>query len=343
MSDEQVLLAELGRKLGNYERGEKNSITDIAGVLVGHLTVNEDIRGDPASDRKIRIRTGLTVVLPYPMEKEMRLFMDAYILRGGQEATGYQITKDFCYLNSPIALTNGFDVGAVYDAILSYGFNLGRSEIWPPFVQGIDDSFLNGMSESRLDEKEILDVFRRASGEHAQEGSVGIGMGLRAFDAKGGIGTASRKVSFAGSRPFHIGVLAAAGHGNRERYGCENSLTVLAAVDIPLVPYQIKHITKGLVFALPSALMPTAHTDSVQSVLFTTANPMSMENEGPPVFDFRVLDDSYLPDITQAGSEALHEAILRSLIKAAPVRGKDGRICETIKASVLEKIIGGLE
>ncbi len=343
MFEEKDLLAKLDRKPGNFKRGEKNAITDIAGVRVGHLTVNEDFPEDPASDTKVRIRTGMTAVLPYPMEKEMRLFMEEYILRGRQETTGHQVTKDFCYLNSPIALTNGFEVGAVYDAILSYGFALGRSEVWPPFVVGIDDSYLNGMRESRLDEKEILDVLSRASDGHIQEGSVGIGMGLRAFDAKGGIGTASRKVFFAGSRPFHVGLLVASGHGNCERSGCENSLTVVAAVDIPLVPYQIKHIAKGLVFALPSALMPTAYTDSVQCVLFTTANPMSMANEGPPVFDFQVLDDSYLPDIILAGSEALQEAILRSLIKAVPVRGKDERICETIKASILEKIIEGLE
>lgn len=341
MNNEQVLLAELGQKLGSFDRGEKNDITDIAGVRVGHLTMNKDF-ADPTSDKKVLIRTGLTAVLPCPMEKEMRLFMEEFILRGGKEATGYQVTKDFCYLNSPIVLTNGFDAGSVYDAILSYGFALGRSEIWPPFVLGIDDSYLNGMRESRLDEKEILDVFQTASKEEAGEGSVGIGLGLRALDAKGGIGTSSRKFAL-GNRPCQIGILVATGHGNREPSGCENSLTVIAAADIPLVPYQIRHITKGLVFALPSALMPTGHTDSVQCVLFTSANPMSMENEGPPVFDFQILDDTFLPKIILAGSEALQEAILRSLIKAAPVQGKDGRLCDPIPAPSIEKIIRDLE
>jgi len=341
MNKEQDLLAKVIQKKGNFERGEKNCITDIQGVRIGHLTVNKDLV-DPSSDSKVRIRTGLTAVLPYSMEREERLFMEEFILHGGKETTGYQVTKDFCYLNSPIAITNSFDVGAVYDAILSYGFALGRSEIWPPFVVGIDDFYLNGIKKSHMDEKAILKAFHRASGEVVEEGSVGIGLGLRAFDAKGGIGTSSRKFPM-GSSQFHIGILVVSAHGNRESSGNENSLIITAAVDMPLVPYQIRHITKGLTFGLPAALNPTGYTDAVQCVLFTTANPMSMENEGPPVFDFKALDDSFLPKIIQAGSEAIQEAILRSLIKAVPVQGKDGRLCDPIPAPSIEKIMRDLE
>jgi D-aminopeptidase len=337
MNKEQDLFENRIQKIGNFSRGEKNSITDIRGVRVGHLTVNKDI-ADSSSKKTVNIRTGLTAVLPYPMEKEMRLFMEEFILKGAKETTGYQVTKDFCYLNSPVVITNSYNVGAAYDAILSYGFSLGRAEIWPPFVVGIDDFYLNGMRKSHLDEKAILDVFLRASTEQVEEGSVGIGLGMRAFDSKGGIGTASRKFAL-GIRQFHCGILAVSGHGNRRLSGDENSLTIIAAVDIPLVPYQIRHITEGLVFNLSSALNPTGHTDALQCILFTTANPMSMENEGPFVFDFQAIDDAFLPEVIQAGSEAIQEAILRSLIKADPVQGKQGRICETIPSHAIEKII----
>ena len=130
-------------------------------------------------------------MLPYQMEKEMRLFTGIFILRGKNEITGYEVTDDFCYLNSPIVITNSFNVGRAYNAILSYGFSLNRAEIWPPFVISVNDSYLNDMRKSFLDEKGILNVFQNASNSKVEEGSIGIGLGLRAFGWKGGIGTSS--------------------------------------------------------------------------------------------------------------------------------------------------------
>ena len=124
------------------------------------------------------------------------------------------MTDDFCYLNSPVVITNSFNVGKAYNAVLSYGFALKRSEIWPPLVIGIDDSYLNDMRKSYLDETDILETFFKASEDTVQEGSVGAGVGLRAFGWKGGIGTASRMFSLDKTH-FKCGVLVASNHGNQ--------------------------------------------------------------------------------------------------------------------------------
>ncbi len=330
-------------KKNKYQHGDKNSITDVKGVKVGHLSLNKDIQ-DKAG-RMASVRTGLTAVLPYPMDKEMRLFLSCSRIRGKDEITGFEVMDDFCYLNSPIVITNSFNVGRVYDAILSYGFSLNRVEIWPPFVIGIDDSYLNDIRLGFLEEQNILKVFHTATENKVEEGSVGIGLGLRAYTWKGGVGTSSRIISL-GSGRFTIGSLVASNHGNdisltkgksasRENQTRSGSLTIILGVDIPLVPYQIRQITSSMVTHLPMMSMASSSSDSINCVLFTTANAMSMEKDGPKVFDFQLLDDSLLEKIILAGLEAVREAIFRSLAKATPVRGRLGRMLETIPESEL--------
>jgi len=347
MNRKEKIVAEMKLKTGKFPRGGKNSITDINGVKVGHLTVNKDIQ--EASGEKTSIRTGLTAILPYQMDKEMRLFTGMFMQRGKNEITGYEVIDDFCYLNSPLVITNSFNVGRVYNAILSYGFSLSREEIWPPLVIGVNDSYLNDMRKSILDEKEILNVFHNASSGKAEEGSVGIGLGLRALDWKGGIGTSSR-ILFLSHQQFRCGVLVASNYGNQNslekpetesnstRNG-DGSLIIIVGVDIPLAPYQIKLITSSLVSSLSSVNILNNCLDSISCILFSTANPMNMEKEGPSIYEFRIVDDSLLAKIILAGTEAIKEAIFNSLLKTTPVEGRLGRKVETIPDNEFKKLL----
>lgn len=338
MDKREKIIPGWNQRARELRRGKKNSITDLRGVRVGHLTVNQNIEDD--FGRAAVIRTGMSAVFPYPMEKEMRLFVGCFILGGENEVTGYEVTDDFCYLNSPIAITNSFNVGRVYNAILTYGFSLGRSEIWPPFVIGLNDSYLNDMRRSILDEQDILDAFRHASDGKVEEGSVGIGAGLRAFGWKGGIGTSSRLFDL-DHQQFTCGALIASNPGNpqpsqkrggepqKTRTG-EGSLIIVVGVDVPLVPYEINRIAMSLVVSLPSAFALKTLADSVICVLFSTANQMMMENEGPSEYEFQLIDDSLLETIILACTEAVKEAIFRSLLKSTPVEGRLGRKVETV-------------
>jgi len=252
-------------------------------------------------------------------------------------------------LNSPIIITNSFNVGKAYNAILSYGFSLSREEIWPPFVISVNDSYLNDMRKSFLAEKGILNVFQNASNNRVEEGSIGIGLGLRAFGWKGGIGTSSR-ILYLDHQQFTFGVLVASNYGNQksleksetESKSIENedgSLVIIIGVDIPLVPYQIKQITSSLVVSLPPVSILKNCSDSILCVLFSTANPMSMEKEGPSIYDFQLIDDSFLEEIILAGSEAIREAIFNSLLKATPVKGRLGRKIGTIPENEFNKLL----
>lgn len=347
MNSKKTFIEKMRSIARKFPRGEKNAITDIPGVKVGHFTINKDIQQN--SNKKFFIRTGLTAVLPYPMEKEMRLFAGSVTLRGKNEMTGYEVTDDFCYLNSPIVITNSFNVGRAYNAILSYGFFLGRDEIWPPFVIGINDSLVNDMRRSLLNENEILNAFRNASETSVAEGSVGIGLGLKAFGWKGGIGTSSRKLIIC-NKQFTVGVLVATNCGNKRLFkkgkntlsskhdDTEGSLTLIVGVDIPVAPYQIRQISTSLVSNLAPLKTLKNCSDSITCVLFSTANSMSMKREENFIFDFQIIDDALLEKIALAGSEATNEAILHSLLKATPIKGKMGRKIETITDLEFKKL-----
>jgi len=338
----------IGISPGDFERGPKNSITDIKGVKVGHLTIHKDLKD--RSGKKICIRTGLTAIIPYDMKEEKRLFAACFLFRCKNEITGYEVIDDFCYLNSPVVISNSYNIGKVYNAVLSHGFSLGRTEIWPPVVLGVNDSHLNDMNKFSLDENQVLQTLRDCSSGPTEKGSVGIGLGLRAFGWKGGIGTSSRRLSL-DNRQFSIGVLAAANHGNTikpemekseqniNKSGHENgSLIIVLATDIPLVPYQIRPIATSLVAALPSVNILENPKDSITCFLFSTANAMSLEDDGPLVFVYSLVNDSAVETIVKAGTEAIKEAILCSLLLSAPIQGRLGRKVETIPDKEFKKI-----
>jgi len=326
-------------------RGEKNSITDVGGVRVGHLTFHRDVPG--LSGSLIAARTGLTAVLPSPMEKELRFFFATAALGAGPEVTGFAVTEDFGYLNSPLIITNAGNLGKAYDATLSYGFALKRAEIWPPVVIGLNDSYLNQMDGECLEEAEILEVLRGATDGKVEEGSVGAGTGLRALGAKGGIGTSSRRVSI-GEEEFTCGVLAASHFGNTvavagkppaERAGeDEGALILVAATDIPLLPHQLGRITRSLVARISASIPPGSFSDAVLGAAFTTANAMTLSEEGPLEFEFRSVADIHLDGIAEAAFRAAEEAVIHSLLKARPVRGRSGRTLETISPERLAGI-----
>ncbi|MEW5899957.1 MAG: P1 family peptidase [Acidobacteriota bacterium] len=325
-----------------------NSITDLPGVRVSHLTCHRDLPSP--SGGKALIRTGLTAVFPYPPGKKIRLFAAAMALGGRGELTGYEVLDDFCYLNSPAVITNSFNVGRAYNAVLTYGFSVGRDELWPPVVIGVDDSYLSDSREFLMDESEILEAFREATEGQAEEGSVGVGYGLSAFGWKGGVGNSSRVLDISGLR-FTCGVLAATNLApgisiaeTESKAGREDhphgSLTIIGGTDLPVVPHQMQQVASSILLSLGALRSRGNHCDVLTCLLFSTANPMSMENEGPQVFNVEAVDDSFLSPISAEFEKAAWEAVARSLLKARPVRGKEGREPAAMAADDWERISG---
>jgi len=333
-----------------YQRGNRNAITDVQHIKVGHLTVSKDLLD--RSGKKIMIRTGLTAVFPADMRKEERFFTGFLQSRGINDISGYAVVEDFQYLNSPIVLSNIHNFGAVYNAILSYGFNLGRSEIWPPIVVSLDDSSLDGSKESSVTESDVLKLLASASSGSVAEGSVGIGTGLQTFGWKGGIGSSSRTFTV-DERLFTVGALVAANFGNgqglAERIAgadLENraphetgSLAMILGTDVPLLPYQIKRIVFDTVLSLPLATVANRDKDSLICLLFSVANAMSMKDEGPRLFRYTLSSDAVLKQAADAASESVKEAILRSICLSKPLDGIWGEKVRAMPGSLFRAIL----
>src|SRR5215204_303792 len=81
-------LREHGLRIGRFEAGTANSITDVAGVTVGHVTVWRD-EAEPPDGRGVA-RTGVTAVLPGPIETlhARPVPAGAAVLNGSGELTG---------------------------------------------------------------------------------------------------------------------------------------------------------------------------------------------------------------------------------------------------------------
>ncbi|MEM4866297.1 MAG: P1 family peptidase, partial [Sulfolobales archaeon] len=90
--------------------GPRNSISDVEGVRVGHVTLIEG-RG-PLVPGRGPVRTGVTVVLPHSgnLYKE-KVIAAAHVINGFTKAVGLIQVEELGLIETPIALTNTLNVG----------------------------------------------------------------------------------------------------------------------------------------------------------------------------------------------------------------------------------------
>ena len=178
---------DIGLHSGTMPPGPLDAITDVAGVRVGHSTLN----------RGAAIRTGVTIILP-PGENLFRDKVPAGVFIGnafGKLAGSTQV-QELGEIETPIALTSTLNVPRVADALLDFMLTLpGNEQVHSvnPLVGETNDGFLNDIRGRHVTASDVLSAIRNARGGPVEEGAVGAGTGTVALGWKGGIGTASRK------------------------------------------------------------------------------------------------------------------------------------------------------
>ena len=105
---------EIGLKIGILPTGKLNSITDVAGVSVGHQTI---IRGE-------NIRTGVTAILPH----SGNLFREkvpgaVFVGNGFGKLMGSTQVNELGEIETPILLTSTLSVPKTADFLLDYMLN----------------------------------------------------------------------------------------------------------------------------------------------------------------------------------------------------------------------------
>src|SRR5688572_14706363 len=197
---------DIGLAPGVFEPGANNSITDVAGVSVGHATLNQ---GDA-------IRTGVTVIGPH----QGNVFQDkvpgaVFVGNAFGKLAGSTQVDELGTIETPIGLTNTLSVGAVMDGLVRWTLDRPGNEnvrSVNALVGETNDGGLNDIRGQHVRPQHVLDALKAAHSGAVQEGSVGAGTGTQAFGWKGGIGSSSRKLDerYGG---YTVGVLVQSNYG----------------------------------------------------------------------------------------------------------------------------------
>ena len=146
-------LRELGLRIGELEAGATDSIVDVPGVRVGHVTVWRD-EPDPPEGRGVA-RTGVTAVVPGALP----LKAGVAVLNGMGELTGSHEIREWGVLGSPVYLTSTHAVGRVYDGAISLAVRddplVGVDKFLIPVVGECDDGWLSDARTVHVEREDV--------------------------------------------------------------------------------------------------------------------------------------------------------------------------------------------
>src|SRR5688572_11623905 len=269
MQDQRARMRELGIRIGRFEPGPWNAITDVQGVKVGHTTL---IEGEGWLEvGKGPVRTGVTTIFPHGdgIAKDP-VFAGYHQLNGNGEMTGIAWIEEAGLLTSPIGVTNTHSVGVVRDAIIAWEAKAGAFDeditFGLPVVAETYDGWLNDINGFHVMPEHVFSALDNAASGPVAEGCVGGGTGMICHEFKGGIGTSSRVLP-AARGGWTVGVLVQANYGWREHLhvdgvpvgreipvtgapssppdaGDDGSIIAIVATDAPLLPHQCRRLAQ---------------------------------------------------------------------------------------------------
>jgi D-aminopeptidase len=337
-------LRELGLRIGRFEAGPANAITDVAGVTVGHVTVWRD-EPEPPAGRGIA-RTGVTAVLPAPPSSlfDEPVPAGVAVLNGAGELTGAHQIAEWGRIETPIYLTSTHAVGRVYDGAVALATRLdarvGVDDVVIPVVGECDDSWLSEARVVQVDAEDAALAVEAAAPGPVAEGAVGGGAGTLTKGFKAGIGTASRIAPSIGgavgvlvqsnvSAPpplvvagVRVGDELGEAHGPSAPAG---SCIVVVAVDAPLSAGQLERVARRVGLGLARTGSVAHHGSGEIFVAF--APPGRRPRREAPV---ATIADSALDDVFEAVVDATEEAVLNALWAAPEVVGREGRVAPAL-------------
>jgi L-aminopeptidase/D-esterase-like protein len=191
--------------------GPLDAITDVPGVEVGQVSL---ISGDgPLVAGTGPVRTGVTVIFPRGRADSRPAYGGFFDLNGNGEMTGEAYLQDFGVVQGPIGLSNTNAIGQVYGAIQAWT-QAHWGEAADPVAAETWDGWLNDLAGFHVRPETVTAALDAARSGPVAEGSVGGGVGMVCFGFKGGIGTASRRVT-AGGRAYTVASLVQCNTGDR--------------------------------------------------------------------------------------------------------------------------------
>ncbi|MFM2099253.1 MAG: beta-peptidyl aminopeptidase [Pseudomonadota bacterium] len=335
------------------EPGHHNAITDVGGIEVGHVTVVEDrmIEGTVSA-----LRTGVTVIHPQGRKGVGGVAAGRAVLNGTGEWSGMHLVDEIGQFFGPIALTGTANFGVVHAAVADWGrSNSGLPEderfmrLLPVVAETLDFQ-LNDIFGEPISRSDVIHALEESRMGPVDEGNVGGGTGMVAYEFKGGIGTASRIVT-ASIGAFTVGVLLQANHARRgdlringvpvgriitdlmprtagdldapSMDSRKSSLIIVIATDAPLAPHQLCRMARRAALGIGRNGSTGNNLSGEMALAFSTANVSTHDGAAsrPTISD---LDSDTMNALFAGAVQCVEEALVNQLVACKTMHGTNG-------------------
>ena len=330
--------------------GPSNAITDVSGVAVGYTTL---IRGEgPLVVGQGPVRTGVTAILPRGREGlATPVYAGVHSLNGNGEMTGFVWIEEAGVCGGPITITNTHACGLTRDASIRWMAQRipeAIDDFSLPVAAETYDGYLNDINGFHVTAEHVFAAIDEAAEGAIEEGSVGGGTGMIAYEFKGGSGSASREVAFDDVR-YTLGVFVQANFGLRPDLtiagvpvggelsegrlkkdapaapGTDGSIIAVVATDAPLMPHQLQRLAQRVGLGIARGGAVAYHGSGDIFLAFSTANEAAMRATEAAAQSFAFIPDPALDPLFLAVVQASEEAVVNAMVANETMTGLDGR------------------
>jgi len=335
---------DFGIEIGVLPAGEHNAITDVAGVLVGQVTL---IEGEA-------VRTGVTAVVPHGGNLfQEKVPAAIHVANGFGKLAGLSQVRELGNLESPIVLTNTLSVPTAVNALITHALEQQGNESVRSvnaLVGETNDGQLNDIRGRHVSEAHVLEALAGARSGPVAEGNVGAGTGTSSFGYKAGIGTASRVLpeSLGG---YTLGVLVQSNYGGvlqidglrvgealgnhpyREDLAgsADGSCMIVVATDAPLDARNLERLAMRAMLGLAKTGGIASNGSGDYVIAFSTAEGARIAHQSRASTDrVELLRNDAISPLFLAVIEATEEALINALFQAETMEGRGGRRIEAL-------------
>jgi D-aminopeptidase len=327
---------EAGISFGVLPTGPLNTITDVAGVKVGQVTLIDGAN----------VRTGVTAILPHGGNLYQDKVPAGFAVGNAYgKFMGSTQVKELGEIETPILLTNTLNVPEAAAGIIEWTLRQpGNEQVRSvnAVVGETNDGTLNDIRGRHVTPAIAVAAIEAAREGPVQEGAVGAGTGTIAFGWKGGIGTSSRKLP-ANLGGWTVGVLVQTNYGGvlqiagvpigqalgkyylkdeLSKASGDGSCIVVIATDAPLSDRNLERLAHRGLLGIARTGSPMANGSGEYAVAFSTSMDVrrTPERRAKPSAIVDLPNDQMSP-LFEAAVEAAEEAAINSLFAAAPMDG----------------------
>jgi D-aminopeptidase len=338
---------ELGIAPGILQPGPLNAITDVAGVLVGQVTIAAG-----------SARTGVTAIVPHGGNVfQEKVPAAVFVGNAFGKLAGSTQVEELGTIETPVVLTNTLSVGTAVDAVVRWTLaQRGNENVRSvnALVGETNDGTLNDIRGFHVTQEHVATAIGSAKGGPVDEGAVGAGTGTIAFGWKGGIGTSSRRVPQPGDT-WTVGVLVQTNYGGKlvidglpvwksltpprsaGQPGADGSCMIVVATDAPLDARNLKRLAARAVYALARTGSTYSNGSGDFAIAFSTHPSLHITAVTAPQSRMLLTTDN-VSGLFEAVLDATEEAVYNSLLKATDTTS-GGRTVAALPIEPLKQLL----